>query len=100
MRKEKGKDVHKVIQIEGIAPATALRLGHTRSLNRIRESQSVITVRARQEEVEKATGLDDEQTAGLLERPGGRCFCLGLKGTDVPLGRLLRAVLIQTARQL
>lgn len=47
--------------------------------------------------MEKATGFDDEQVAGLLERSGCRSFCSGLKGTEVPLGKLLRAVLIQTA---
>lgn len=53
-----------------------------------------------QEEEEKATGFDDDQVAGLLERSGCKSFCSGLKGTEVPLGKLLRAVLIQTACQL
>lgn len=48
----------------------------------------------------KATGFDDEQVAGLLERSGCRSLYSGLKGTEIPLGKLLRAVLIQTACQL
>lgn len=53
--------------------------------------------RTYQEEVEKASGLEDEPVSGLLEKSGFRSFCSGGKGTELPLGKLLRALLMQTA---
>lgn len=40
----------------------------------------------------KGTGFDDEQMPGLLERSGCRSLYFGLKRTEVPLAKPLRAI--------